>query len=264
MIQSILSILAIFPLSFVVYSLSERIIARHESRVGKQISLSGFVWQTWVDTWVELRSMKFIVWFTHLFPLSIVLIYGIDAEFLIFPYLALLGFILVRKNGQNARVLERITSDREQVAFAVASAVALLCVLGAFTLSKTTNMATLPWSPGHLIFILPFQLAGMILFGEAPFLGFRTNPTWMGSARFYAWSMLTTQVFLGGGDYFFDFQIKSIGLYLCSRLLAIYVPTLRQKDLLRVSILYLLPMTGILWLLMMVIRVLTGEGGMSV
>ena len=264
MIQALISILAIFPLSFVVFSLSERMIARHESRVGKQISLAGFIWQTWVDTRVELRSLKPLAWLGYLVPLSVVILYGIDTEFLIFPYLAILGFILVRQSGQEARVLGRITSDREQVSFSVASAIAGFCVLGAFTLSKTTNMATLLWSPGHLVFVVPFQLAGMILFGEAPFVGFRRNPSWIASARFYAWSMLTTKIFLGGGDYFFDFQIKAMVLYLCSRLLAIYFPSFRQKDLLRISILYLFPITGILWLFMMVVRALMGEGGLGV
>jgi hypothetical protein len=264
MIQSLLSIFAIFPISFIVFSLSERITARHESRVGKQISLLGFIWQTWVDTRVELRALKLREWLGYVFPLFIVILYGIDAEFLIFPYLAILGFILVHQSNHDSQVLERISSDRQQVSFAVASAIAAVCLLGAFTLSKTTNMATLLWNPGHLIFIVPFQLAGMILFGEEPFLGFKAQPSWIRSARFYAWSMLTTKVFLGGGDYFFDFQIKTMVLFLCSRLLAIYFPSVRQKDLLRVSILYFLPITGVLWLVMMMIRALMGEGGLSV
>ena len=254
MIPFVFSAIALFPLSFVVYSLSERMIARHESRVGKQISFAGFLWQTWVDERVSLGSLRPADWLVSLFQLSIVFLYEIPLEYLIFPYLAVNGFLLAFRTGREGGALGRIASDREQVCCAIASLVAGICLLGAFTVSKTTNMAAMHWSPAHLLFVIPFQLAGMILFGEAPFRGTREASSWSGSARFYAWSMLTVKVFLGGGDFFVDFQRKAAAIYLVSRIVAIYFPSFRQQDLLRVAILYLFPLTGIAWLMAVLAR----------
>jgi hypothetical protein len=261
MMEALLSLVSIFPVSFLVYSISERAIARHESRVGKQITFPGFIWQTWVDTWLDIRSLRPAwMWAVYFSQLSIVLIYGIDAEYLVFPYLALNGFLLGILSKYQGEVLERIDSDRRQVSFAVASVIAGLCLLGAFTLSQTTNLTRMTWTAGHLVFLIPFQLSGMILFGEHPFSAFMERRSWVESARFYAWTMLATRVFLGGGDWFFDFHLKAALVYVFSRLFAIYFPRFRQNDLIRLSIIYLFPLTGVIWLVTMLWFALWGGG----
>jgi hypothetical protein len=260
MIPYLFSAIALFPLSFILYSLSERMIARHESRVGKQITFAGFLRQTWVDERVRLIALRPVDWLVILFQLSIVFLYEIPFEYLIFPYIAINGFLLIVRNGRRGDALGRIASDREQVSHAIASLVAGLCLLGAFTLSKTTNLATLESGLGHVLFVVPFQLAGMILFGEAPFRAYREGTSWLGSARFYAWSMVTVKVFLGGGGYFVDFQLKAASIYLFSRIVAVYVPSFRQQDLLRVAILYLFPLTGMVWLAVVLARGLLAGG----
>jgi hypothetical protein len=261
MMEILLSLVSIFPVSFLVYSLSERAVARHESRVGKQITLPRFIWQTWVDTWLDIRSLRpRWMWAVYFSELSIVLIYGIDAEYLVFPYLALNGFLLGIVSKYQGEVLERIDSDRKQVSFAAASVIAALCLLGAFTFSQTTNLSRMTWSIGHLAFLIPFQLSGMILFEEHPFSAFMEKRSWIESARFYAWTMLATRVFLGGGEWFLDFHLKAAIVYVFSRLFAIYFPRFRQKDLMRLSILYLFPMTGVIWLVSMLLFALLGGG----
>ncbi len=254
MMEWVLSAISIFPLSFLMFALSERMIARHESRVGKHIGIAGYVWQTWIDTRVDLTRLEGRIWALFLFQLSIVFLYGIDAEYLVFPYLATNGFLLAMLSPSHGEVLKKITFDREQVAFSAASAMAALCLLGAFTLSGTANLRAIEFHFGHLFFVIPFQLAGMILFGEHPFAGFLEKRTWIESARFYAWSMVTARVFLGGGSVFFDFHLKAAVLYLAFRLLGAYFPAFRQKDFLRIVVLYGFPLTGILWLVVMMVN----------
>ena len=60
MISGILSILLVFPASFLFYALSERAIARHESRVGREILMGDFFMQTGFDSWQELKSHRSI------------------------------------------------------------------------------------------------------------------------------------------------------------------------------------------------------------
>jgi hypothetical protein len=262
--NSFFSLISIFPLSFIAYSLSERLIARHESRVGKQISFTGFVWQTWVDTLLEIKSLKPLwVWGVLACQISIVFLYNLDVDYLVFPYLAVNVFLIGWLSPVKGEVEARIDSDRKQTNAVVASGMAALCLLGGFTLSRTANLNALSWSAGHLLFVIPFQLAGMILFEDYPFSSFLERRSWIQSVRFYAWSMLTTKVFLGGGDYFVDFHLKCGAIYIASRLIAIYFPRFRQKDLLRISIFYLFPLTGVIWLLMMLVFALIQSGGVS-
>jgi hypothetical protein len=124
----------------------------------------------------------------------------------------------------------------------------MLCLFACFTLTKSTSLAQVHFAWTELFFIVPFQLAGMILFGEHPFQGMSKKPGWIESARFYVWSMLGAKMFLGGGDYFVDFHLKSAAIYMAFRVAGIYLPKFQQRDLLRVSILYLIPITGLLWL----------------
>jgi hypothetical protein len=264
MMELAFSAISIFPLSFVMFALSERMIARHESRVGKHITVAGYLWQTWVDTRVDLRGLGVREWALFLFQLSIVFLYGIDAEYLIFPYLAANGFLLAMLSPSHGNVLKKISSDREQVAFSAAGAMAALCLLGAFTLSGTANLSAIQFHFGHLLFVIPFQLAGMILFGEHPFSGFQEKRTWIESARFYAWSMVTARVFLGDGSFFFDFHLKAALLYFSFRLVGAYFPAFRQKDFLRILVLYGFPLTGILWLIAMMAHAWFDGGALGV
>jgi hypothetical protein len=203
MTEQAFSLLGIFPVSFILFSLSERVIARHEARVGKQIEFGGFIAQTWVDTVRDLRSLSpRYLWVLYLLQISVVFVFNLDVEFLLFPYFALNAVALAISEHSGGGVLERIDADRRQVAWAAASGIALLCSIAAFTLSHTTNPVAMEWTPGHLLFVVPFQLAGMILFNEHPVSAFKERSSWIQSVRFYAWSMLTAKLFLGGGSYF--------------------------------------------------------------
>jgi hypothetical protein len=255
MIAILFAILSIFPVSFFFYALSERLIAKHESRVGREIVFARFVSQTWIDAWVEIKRMKSLrLWLLFFIQCSVIFLFEIDVEYLIFIYLALNGFTLVYLNlNEFSSVPRLIDSDRVEVRYSIATAVAMLCLFAAFTLTKSTSLAQAHWSWTGLFFIIPFQLAGMILFGEHPFQGMSPKPGWIQSARFYVWSMLCVKMFLGGGDYFIDLHLKSAVIYLAFRVAGIYVPNFQQRDLLRVSILYLFPITGILWLFAVVL-----------
>jgi hypothetical protein len=243
---------SVFPVSFLMYAISERMIARHESRVGKQVGWVGFIWQTWVDARMELRTQTEPgTWLLYLFQLSMVFLLGIRVEYLMFIYIALIGFLLVWMSLGTQSVVSRIRADGQQVRFSIAGAIALLCLFVCFTCSRTTDMSGVVWSPVLLAFVIPFQLCGMILFGEHPFRGMSEKSGWLPSARFYVWSLLTAKLFLGGGEWFFDIHFKAAVLYLGSRIFGIYFPGFHQKDLLRISIIYLFPITGALWLMAM-------------
>ena len=256
---------SVFPVSFLMYSISERMVARHESRVGKQGGWVGFIWQTWVDARTEMATQGDRgMWLLHLFQLSMVFLLGIRVEYLMFIYIALIGFLFVWMSLRTNRVVSRIQADGQQVRFAVAGAIALLCLFVCFTYSKTTDMSGVVWSPVLLAFVIPFQLCGMILFGEHPFRGMSERTGWIPSARFYVWSLITAKLFLGGGEWFFDIHLKAAALYLSSRIFGIYFPGVHQKDLLRISIIYLFPITGALWLVAMLWYAVSGGGGAGV
>ena len=261
MIELMFSLLSMVPGSFLFYCWTERVIARHESRVGKKIAFSGFLWQTAIDTMLEVRVRKPLwFWFLFGFQCSLPFLCGIKIEYLIFPWLILNGFLLAVLSPKDGNVLEKIDFDQKQVSFAVASGISLLCLSGGFTLSKTADLGVVAWSPLHLVFVIPFQIAGMILFQERPFRGFLERSSWIESVRFYGWCLVAVQAFLGGGEYFIDANLKAGVLFLISRLLAVYFPRLRQRDLIRVSTLYLFPLTGAIWLVvMLVFAMLTGE-----
>jgi hypothetical protein len=255
MMVILFALISIFPVSFLFYALSERMIAKHESRVGRHILLSRFISQTWVDAWVEIKQVKsFQRWFLFALQCSVIFLFEIDVEYMVFIYLAINGFALVylapHKSGT---VSNKIEADRTEVRYSVATVVAMLCLFACFTLTKSTSLAQVTWSWTELFFIVPFQIAGMILFGEHPFQGMSKKPGWLESARFYVWSMLCAKMFLGGGDYFIDFHLKAAAIYMAFRVAGIYLPKFQQRDLLRVSILYLFPITGLLWLFAVVL-----------
>jgi hypothetical protein len=252
---------SIFPVSFLMYGISERMIARHESRVGKQVGWLGYLWQTWVDVRAGFgkRGLRGESWIIA-FELALVFFIGIRVEYLIFIHLAWIGFLMVWLAQGAQRVIQRIESDGLQVRYAIAGAMALLCLVACFTYSKSTDVSAVRWHPLLLVFVVPFQLCGMILFGEQPFRGLIDRSGWLYSARFYVWSLLTAKLFLGGGEWFVDIQAKAAALYLGARIFGIYFPGFRQKDLLRISIIYLFPITGALWLAAMICFALIGGG----
>ena len=265
MISALFALLSIFPVSFFAFALSQRLIAKHESRVGRSILFLDFLWQTWLDSWVELKE---IVprwrWAVYALQFSIIFLFNYDLEYLVFAYLALNGFVLAHLGKVVSSPTQQIEADRLQVRFSIATGIAALCVFGCFTISKSTSLAQVHWSWLDLFFIIPFQLSGMILFGEHPFEGMSHRTGWVESARFYAWSMLGTKLFLGGGVFFFDLHLKSIVIYLVFRVFGIYFPTFHQRDLLRIGILYLFPITALLWLVAMLAFGMIQAGGAHV
>lgn len=265
MISIIAGLISIFPISFLTYAMSERLIAKHESRVGRKINGSDFVWQTWVDACLELKKISpKLLWFVYLLQFCIIFLFNLNIEYLAFAYLALNGFALAHLTGRVQNAEKKIAADRLQIGHAIASGIAALCIFGCFTLSKSSSLAQVHWAWLELLFVIPFQLAGMILFGEQPFQGMRKKTGWVDSARFYAWSMLATKLFLGGGEFFIDLHIKAAVLYLIFRTFGIYFPKFQQRDLLRISILYLFPITGLIWLVAMLINGVIEGGGANV
>lgn len=259
MMSILFAVFSVFPVSFIVFTFSERMIARHELRVGKQITFSSFMVQTWVDSLVELKKLtQNWIWLLYLLQFSILFFFDSDIEYLIFIYFLVNSILLVHLTKNTDSVIQRIESDRTQIRYAVAMAVASLCLFGCFTPSQSTSLAQIHFDPLELLFVVPFQLAGMILFGEYPFQGMSKKVSWINSARFYAWSMLSTKLFLGGGAFFIDFHLKAGFLYYCCRLFGIYFPKFYHKDLIRISVLYLFPVTGLLWLFAMLVYGVTG------
>jgi len=260
MMLQLISILFMIPISFLFYALSERLIAKHESRVGREVLLGSFLVQTGVDAWKEISSRShFSLWLLFFLQCSLVVLFEIDVEYLIFIYLAVNAFAMICVHQQKMKsVVGRIEADRQEVRCSIGLVIALLCLFGCFTLNKTTSLAQIQWGWVDLFFVIPFQLAGMILFHEQPFNGESPKPGWVESVRFYLWSMLCAKLFLGGGSYYFDFHLKAAAIYLIFRVSGIYFPRLHQRDLLRVAILYLFPITGLLWLFAMLYGLVEG------
>jgi hypothetical protein len=261
MMEVVFTAFSIFPVSFLYYCWTERLIARHESRVGRQISFPAFVWQTWVDTLVDVRAEKTAgFWLLFGFQASLPFLYSIHLAHLMLPWMVLNGFLLTVFGFRESNPFDRIDRDQKQVSFAVASAISLWCLAGAFAVSKTADIGSMTWSPLHLVFVIPFQVGGMILFRERPFRGLLERSSWLGSVVFYGWTLIAVRVFLGGGEYFVDTNLKAGVLFVLSRLFAVYFPRVRQKDLLSLSSLYLFPVSGALWLVIMLARAFFSEG----
>jgi hypothetical protein len=261
---ALLATILIFPVSFGVYAFSQRMMAKHESRVGREISVGSFFAQTFSDAWIEFRSSHSIeYWVLFALQCSLIILFEVDVEYLLFIYVALNGFALAYFSRSKKSAVQKIENDRLETSYSIATVVAVLCLFGCFTLSKSTSLVHLPWVGIEFLFVIPFQLAGMILFSEAPFQNSNTRPGWVQSVRFYIWSMLCVKLFLGGGDYFIDLHLKTAVLYVACRLAGIYFPKFQQRDLLRVGILYLLPITGLVWLTVILYGVFE-SGGMNV
>lgn len=262
MITLLLTFIFMFPASFIFFALSERMIARHESRVGKQITLFPYIYQTWVDAVLDLKKLaRTKDWISFLIQFSIIFFLNLDIEYVIFIYLALLAFMLIYKSSLDENVYDRVESDRIQVRVGIGITLALLCLFACFAPSQSTSLVQIKFSWIGLILLVPFQLSGMILFSEHPFQGMSKRGTWIESARFFAWSLLSAQLFLGGGSLVFDHYLKAAFLYLLCRVVGVYFPRVYHKDLLRVSILYLFPIAGLAWLLaMLAFGVMEGAG----
>ncbi len=254
MISTLISILIFFPISFLVYGISERTNVTHQSRVGKGATFPGFLYQLWVDSWSELvASRAWKSWAVLVLQLSLVffLEYNFVTVFLI--YLALNSLVLVTASPLNNEVEARINADRSQVFFLIGSLLGVLSAMSVFIQNE--------WTPLHLVFVPLFLVAGMILFLEYPFQSGVREQSWLQSARFYGWCMVATHLFLKGNLFILDGHLKSAVLFVACRLLGRYFPAYSKQDLFRISLVYLLPMAIALWLFSAIIFGLVSYGG---
>ena len=90
------------------------------------------------------------------------------------------------------------------------------------------------------------------------------DSSWIRSARFYVWCMLSVKLFLGGNLAFFDGHLKAALLFVFCRLVAQYFPRYAQKDLYRLGLIYLVPLSIVLWLTTMLILGVARSGGANV
>jgi hypothetical protein len=61
---ALLATILIFPVSFGVYAFSQRMMAKHESRVGREISVGSFFAQTFSDARVTRSNTGFCLRFS--------------------------------------------------------------------------------------------------------------------------------------------------------------------------------------------------------
>ena len=72
------------------------------------------------------------------------------------------------------------------------------------------------------------------------------------------------KLFLGGSLFYLDGHFKAIALFLLCRLAGQYFPRYMQKDLFRLSMIYLIPLSGVLWLVTMLFLGALRSGGANV
>jgi hypothetical protein len=256
MTNVVLAVLGLFPVSFFAFVCSERLNVTHQARVGRAITFGDFLKQHWVDMMADLRSMpSFRGALLYLSQLSAVALLFLDVDGAFYLYLLLNWFFIVISTHDGLDVFERVSSDRSQMRFLLGGFVAFVCLLGCGLSQGETNVSSWHWDWTHLLFLLPFQIAGMVMFGEHPFEPVYPRVYWLKSSRFFVWSLLSTEIFLGGSWFMLDFYLKALAIYLVSRLAGQYFPKYAQADLFRIGILYLIPMTFFLFLVSAVIHV---------
>lgn len=256
MMQAALAILGLFPVSFFAFVCSERLNVTHQARVGRAISFGEYLNQQWVDMISDLKSIPNLrAALLYLSQLSAAALLFLDIDGAFYLYLLLNWFFIVISTHDDLDVFERVSSDRSQMRFLLGAFVAFVCVLGCGLSQGSLNISAWHWDWTHLLFILPFQIAGMVLFGEHPFTPLYPRVFWLKSSRFFVWSLLSTEIFLGGSWFALDFYLKALAIYLVSRLIGQYFPKYAQADLFRIGILYLVPITFFLFLVSAVIHV---------
>jgi hypothetical protein len=260
MMNLLFAFFSLLPISFIAYVFSERLNATLQSRVGKAIGFTDFLKQTWTDSFDSLKNRnERPLWILLLLQYSILFFVSEDVEYAFIIYLVLnfsalsiYSIWLAKKETGEVSAQERVITNRAQVQCAFGALLAFLSAFASFSVEGTTSLAQINFSPFLIFFLIPFQIAGMLFFGEYPFEGFSEKREWILSARFYVWSMVATQLFLGGGFFFLDFHLKAAGIFILFRLVGVYFPRYQQKDFLRLGILYLVPVTVVLWLVVMI------------
>jgi hypothetical protein len=261
MSAALLSALGVFPISFLMYVLSERMNAVHQARVGRGITLSEFFTQTWRDSFFQLKQMpnwRYIL----LFAVQISIVFCLDShvENIFYVYLVLNFLVMEILSPTQDESMERVNSERASMRALIGSVIAFLCSFVVFAHSGTSELGEVQWSLISFLFLPFFQIAGMIIFAEAPFYEVVLENTWTKSLRFYVWCMVSAHLFLGGSVFFLDLHVKAAALFVICRLMGQYFPKFTQRDLFRVSVLYLIPMVSLLWAVaMLFFGILNGD-----
>lgn len=255
MMALLVALMGVFPISFLAYVISERLSVTHQSRVGRGIHFSQYLAQHWADWFADYRTIPSLrVALLYLAQLSAVIFVFLDFPGGIFLYLAVNWALLVFTTHDELEVFERVSSDRSQIRFLIGTLTSSLCVLGAGIAAGSLVTSDTAWSMSLLLFLLPFIVSGMILFGEHPFSPLYPRVYWFKSSRFFVWCMLGSHLFLGGLGFGVDFFIKATGIYLLARLFGQYFPRYSQADLIRVMTLYLVPLVFLSFVLVGVLH----------
>ena len=257
MITFMISVVLFVPLSFIAYVVSERANATHQARVGKGISFVGFSIQHAMDALNGMKSRKSaILILISLLQYSGLVLFDLPIPSVLLIYLmtnalalVLLNLFEASQESEGVITAKRIESDRIQIQFIFGSVLAFISSYASFSFSGTQVLPEVSLNLVAMPFLVFFQIAGMILYGEHPFTYLDYPRGWAGSARFYLWSLLSAKLFLGGSWFVFDLHIKAAILFVVFRLFAIYFPKYQQKDVLKIGMFYLIPLSVALWLL---------------
>lgn len=262
----LLAVLSIFPFSFLAFAWSQRVILSHESRVGKARSVSQFVFYLFRDALEDIRQRKSTRdWFFLIFQVSILFLLSFDLQLVFYLYLFFRFFVLAHFSPLGEEGVKRIQYDRRAVASLLATLLAVLSSYGVFVYSKDTSLNALSWNPLLMIQLPMFLLAGAIDSGESPFSRTSKRRDWFDAVPFYVWCALASVFFLGAGQSPVVMIVAPVILFVGCRLLLSYFPRFEQKDLLRLSVFYFIPVTVSLWFatLLFVSAIFSG-GGSSV
>lgn len=286
--QTLGSILSIFPFSFMIYLLSERLIAIHQSRVGIGISTTGFFKQGLINLADLFRKptdlsvlLVTVIQFSFIFLISFfnndLNSYPLQGGFIICLLINLLVFLIQGYRATYTKqstllVYLRIQNDQRMIKASVGSLIALICIFATFAQAGSWSISEISyqqinsptqwgmfWSPIQFLFLILFQVAGMLIFEEHPFgssFGDEAkeynlpSSSWIASSRFYVWSLLGSIIYLGGGSLFGEpgsilsfvaLQIKAGIVYLVFRLVGMYFPKHLHSEIIRVCLLYVVP-----------------------
>ncbi|MBS1959280.1 MAG: hypothetical protein JST80_07415 [Bdellovibrionales bacterium] len=251
-----LAAFGLFPISFFAFVASERVNVIHQARVGRGIVFGDYLSQQWIDMIADLKSIS--SWravFLYLCQLSCAALLFLNVDCAFYLYLLFNWFLIVISTHDQLEVFERVSSDRSQMRFLIGAFISFICVLACGVGQGSLNISEWSWNWTNLLFVFPFQIAGMILFGEHPFAPMYPRIFWLKSSRFFVWSLLATKIFMGGSWFVVDFYLKTVAVYLVSRLMGQYFPKYSQADLFRISIQYLIPITFFLFLISAVTHV---------
>jgi hypothetical protein len=249
MMSVAIALLGVFPVSFFAYVLSERVAVTHQARVGRAISMRLFFIQHWLDFLSDIKRVPSRrAWLIYSVQLSAAAVLAVPVEGLFYLYLMVCWLLVVLTTEGALNVFDRVSSDRSQMRILLGSLIAFLCVFAASIPQTSFDVLSWGFRWEQFLFFIPFQIAGMMIFAEAPFFSLNGRVYWLRSARFFVWSLVTAQLFLGGNLLGLDLYVKGAGLYVFFRLVGQYFPKYAQEDWTRVALLYLIPLTFFLFL----------------